>query len=113
MPPMRSTNERGLGWEHQQERRRQLATAEGQICWRCGEPMFPSLGQAIDLDHVVSRALGGVNGPRRLAHRRCNRRAGAILGNRLRRGQPRPRRAKTVVPPLIVPTGEPRLTGRW
>jgi hypothetical protein len=40
--------------------------------------------QALDRDHVTPRALGGTDGPAVLAHARCNRSAGARLGNRQR-----------------------------
>lgn len=40
--------------------------------------------EGIDADHYsLERALGGEL-PDALSHRRCNRRAGAILGNQLR-----------------------------
>lgn len=42
--------------------------------------------QDLDRDHLVDRVLGGAQGPAVLAHRSCNRGAGAKLGNRL---QPR------------------------
>ena len=46
----------------------------------------------IDADHHARpRALGGGDADA-LAHRRCNRRAGAVLGNRLRGRRPRPPR---------------------
>jgi hypothetical protein len=41
-------------------------------------------GQLLDLDHVTPRALGGTGGPSLLAHRHCNRAAGARLGNAMR-----------------------------
>jgi hypothetical protein len=40
--------------------------------------------QALDLDHVTPRAFGGASGPAVLAHRYCNRSAGARMGNRMR-----------------------------
>lgn len=79
---MPTTAERGLGGDHQRERRRLLPLAYGRPCPRCGELMLK--GQFLDLDHVVSRCMGGIGGPRVIAHRRCNRSAGAKLGNRLR-----------------------------
>jgi hypothetical protein len=47
-------------------------------CVRCGERILP--GRAWDLDH--SDDGRGYQGP---AHARCNRRAGAVKGNALRR----------------------------
>lgn len=84
----------GLGAAHQAERRRQLAALwPGQPCPRCGRGLYP--GQPLDLDHMIARALGGASGPVLLAHARCNRSAGAALGNRLRSvpGRPAPQRS--------------------
>ncbi|MFI0482222.1 hypothetical protein [Actinomadura sp. 9N215] len=81
------TTARGYGWRHQQARRAALARLSadpGQPCSRCGAPMFP--GQLLDLDHSEDRA--GYLG---LAHRRCNRSAGAVKGNARRgRGRAKP-----------------------
>jgi hypothetical protein len=77
-----TTTQRGLGGDHQQDRKRQLAQLrDGDPCPRCGGPMFR--GQLLDLDDFPGRVFGGPQ-VKRLAHRSCNRRAGAILGNRLR-----------------------------
>ncbi len=59
--------------------RRQLARqgVVGRLCVRCGLPILA--GQAWDLDHRDDRR--GYLGP---AHARCNRSAGAALGNRAR-----------------------------
>jgi 5-methylcytosine-specific restriction endonuclease McrA len=76
-----TTTARGLGYEHQALRARLLPLAFGKPCPLCGKPMLK--GQALDLDHEVPRVVGG-KGPRRMAHRRCNRSAGARLGNKLR-----------------------------
>ena len=78
-----TTKDRGLGADHQADKRRLLALhRDGDPCWRCGQPMYKS--QALDRDHVVDRALGGTMGPAVLAHASCNRSAGAKLGNQLR-----------------------------
>jgi len=55
-----------------------LPYAVGQACTRCGEPIMP--GDRVDLDHNDKGTdyLG-------FAHMRCNRRAGAIKGNRDRK----------------------------
>jgi hypothetical protein len=95
----------GLGGEHAAERRRQLAALRpGQPCPRCGGPMYP--GQALDLDHMVPRSLGGDLGPVALSHARCNRAHGAALGNRLRGVPGRP------VPPRPAPRRQ-RYPDRW
>jgi hypothetical protein len=76
-----TSTQRGLGWSHEQQRARLLPLAYGEDCWRCGQLMLP--GQALDAGHSVDRALGGTVADR-MEHASCNRRAGAILGNRLR-----------------------------
>jgi hypothetical protein len=69
----------GLGYEHQQARRRALAVmAEGTPCGYCVQPMYRT--QKLHYDHVIPRALGGIGGPRRLVHALCNLRAGQRLG---------------------------------
>jgi hypothetical protein len=50
-------------------------------------------GQPLDLDHVQPRVMGGTGGPVRMVHRRCNRRAGARLGNRIRSARSTARKA--------------------
>lgn len=82
-----TTAQRGYGFDHQ--RARQLwgavVQAGGVDCSRCGRPIVP--GEPWDLDHSEDRSR--YNGP---AHRRCNRRAGALkkaaLARRRRRGRP-------------------------
>ena len=89
----KTTTERGLGWTHQQERKRQLATLRpGTPCPRCHLPMHRA--QLLDLDDFPGRVFGGPQ-TKRLAHRRCNRSAGATLGNRLRAARAQPQRAIT------------------
>lgn len=89
-----------LGHEHASERARQIAAMRNDgsdLCWRpwCQLPMFATVAKAramgmpdwtgrLDLGHLKSRAVGGAGGPRLLEHRRCNRHAGAVLGNTLR-----------------------------
>jgi hypothetical protein len=65
------------GAAHQKLRAETKASAYGTPCARCGRPMQP--GQAIDLDHTDDRTgyLGW-------SHRACNRRAGAVNGNKAR-----------------------------
>ena len=93
----RTTTERGLGSEHQREKRvqkRDLSARPGLPCPRCGGPMYATPEQAaaaglprrlryIDLDDFPGRIYGGVQ-VKLLAHRYCNRSAGARLGNRRR-----------------------------
>lgn len=75
-----STTARGYGHVHQKERARwqaRLQAGETFPCPRCHRPVVN--GMAFDLDHRDDRT--GYLGP---AHRYCNRRAGAIKGNRQR-----------------------------
>jgi hypothetical protein len=78
--------QRGYGPEHRRIRREVARVVDAGLarCCRCGEPIIP--GSKWDLDHTEDR--GGYLGP---AHRRCNRRAGAIKGN-MARGARRHRR---------------------
>jgi hypothetical protein len=90
----------GLGWSHQRDRKRAMAAMpDGTPCPYdyCGHaPMYKQAarnydGRALHYDHVIARALGGVNGPRQLAHATCNEKAGRALLAKLRRGRPGPR----------------------
>lgn len=76
--------DRGLDAEYRRQRAA-LAPWEGQPCPRCGQPMLE--GQRIDAGHSVDRVLGGAGSALRWEHARCNRSAGASLGNRLRVGR--------------------------
>ncbi len=79
------------GYAHKKARREALASLDdGQLCWRCRRPM--RAWQSLDLDHVRPVLLGGSDGPVALSHAKCNRAAGARLGNR-NRGRRRIRRA--------------------
>ena len=72
-----STTQRGLGWAHQKERRRLLPLAHYTDCPLCGQTMWPD--QALDLDHVLPRAFGGVTGEAgtgQIVHASCNRAEG-------------------------------------
>ena len=94
---------------HRADRRRKLAAfRDGDRCWRCGRPMYG--WQQLDLDHVTDRVFGGAGGPTRLAHRSCNRRAGAALSTPVRLARlalaARLRKVDASTPP--VP-----LTRRW
>lgn len=73
----RTNKERGLGWEHQQQRARLLgAHVEGTLCDLCGRPMY--VAQGLDADHSLARSRGGTVADR-LLHASCNRSAGAAL----------------------------------
>jgi hypothetical protein len=92
MPRHGTTTQRGYGAQHRAEATRlKRAMHDGDPCCRCGGPMYRwqltvdrNHPDGIDADHYdQARVLGGAL-PDALAHRRCNRRAGARLGNRLR-----------------------------
>lgn len=79
------------GWDHQKATRElKKAMQDGDPCCRCGQPMYRFQlafdrhdPRGIEADHFsLDRVLGGAL-PDALAHRRCNRRAGALLRNRL------------------------------
>ena len=65
---------------HKSIRRALAPAAYGRPCPRCGLPMLP--GQPLDLGHTDDRA--GYQG---MEHARCNRSAGAKLGNERRRAR--------------------------
>jgi hypothetical protein len=72
-----TTTQRGLGYDHQRIRRERMAALrDGDPCPRCGGPMFR--GQYFDLDDFPGRMFGGPQ-VKLLAHRYCNRRAGAAM----------------------------------
>jgi hypothetical protein len=72
--PMPS-NASGYGPEHQRARAIALEMmCDGDPCCLCGRPMY--LRQKLDLNHLIPRALGGIGGPRALAHAACNRKQG-------------------------------------
>jgi hypothetical protein len=76
--------------EHEAVRRALLAVYQpAEPCWRCGRPLGPDPSR-IDLGHRDDGA--GWSG---LEHSRCNRQAGARLGN-ARRRQQRERRVRMV-----------------
>lgn len=89
----------GLGYQHQRDRKHAVAVMpDGTQCPLCGRPMHKDParnhdGRALHYDHVIARALGGHNGPRRLTHATCNEQAGRALGARLARSRRTPRRA--------------------
>lgn len=80
--PPGDTTANGLGWAHQQERKAALAALRDGVdcCHFCGHPM--SRTQNLDLDHLMPRALGGIDGETTLTHSSCNRRHGSWLAIR-------------------------------
>ena len=79
---MGTTNQRGLGYEHQKQRRLLLPYAIGQACDLCGCAMTKAQahapvkgGHGLDLDHSLPRSLGGTVGDR-IVHAKCNRARG-------------------------------------
>lgn len=86
------------GPEQKRLRRALLPDAYGRPCPRCGRPMLP--GQPLDLDHTDDR--GGYLG---MAHARCNRAAGARLGNARRRAAARAAQQERRVKAMEVTLG--------
>jgi hypothetical protein len=92
-PPPGNTTRVGLGAPHQAARRALLAVfREGDPCpyaitrqCKYADGRMWSW-QALDCDDYPPRALGGGQ-HKRLAHARCNRAAGARLGNALQQGR--------------------------
>lgn len=71
------------GNQHQRDREIALSMlVPGTPCHYCLRPMY--VWQRLDLDHLIPVVNGGANGPKRLAHSRCNRSNGASIGNRIR-----------------------------
>lgn len=77
----KSTTERGLGYQHQQERKSLLRRhTDGSLCWWCDRPMFKRDADNWDsrplaADHSIARALGGTRADR-LLHWTCNAQRG-------------------------------------
>ena len=82
LPPskQKTTQEKGLGWQHQQQRRRLLHNLKpGTPCWWCGKPLYQDKTQNWDsrslaADHTNPRSKAGThnNLPDRLLHATCN-----------------------------------------
>lgn len=77
-PTGRRTNkQRGLGWQHTQNRDRLLARhRDGRPCWWCGKPMWRDATRNPDrrplhADHTRARSRGGTTADR-LLHAACN-----------------------------------------
>jgi 5-methylcytosine-specific restriction endonuclease McrA len=93
-----NTTQLGMGYAYQQDRKRAItAMPDGTPCPLCGRPMHRDRarnhdGRSLHYDHIIPRALGGHDGPKRLTCATCNIKAGATLGNQLRRRKPRRRR---------------------
>lgn len=86
-PDPKAAADRGYGYQHRKLRAVLVKDAIGKPCVRCGMPMLQ--GQPLDLDHTDDRS-----GYRGMAHMSCNRRAGAIKGNKMRRPRSRFRRSR-------------------
>lgn len=69
----------------------QLIAVGEAVCSRCGRPVTP--GQLWDVDHLIGQDIAPhlIDDPTNwaVAHRRCNRAAGAAYGNRKRAPQRR------------------------
>lgn len=76
--PKANTTQRGYGADHRALRDALLPHAIGTLCPRCGFIM--EADDDLDLGHTDDR--DGYNG---IEHAHCNRSAGAILGNEMRR----------------------------
>lgn len=89
----------GLGYHYQQDRKRAIAVMpDGTPCPLCGRPMHKDAirnhdGRPLHYDHIIPRALGGHDGPKRLTCSTCNMRAGQRLRTQMYRGRRTPRRA--------------------
>jgi 5-methylcytosine-specific restriction endonuclease McrA len=101
--PRPTTTAKGLGYRHRQQREHLLRLhVEGSPCGMCCQPMFKH--QGLDADHSIPRALGGAHRlADRLVHASCNSRAGARLGNLLRRGDDWCDETANIVAPLAFP----------
>ena len=80
-----TTTQRGYGAAHQSERERRLKRYRpGDLCPHCMRPLtywpLPVARRYLDLPHNATRT-GYLPG---LAHRTCNRRDGAVRGNKMR-----------------------------
>ena len=77
----RTNKERGVGWQHTQQRDRLLSRPRaGRPCWWCGKPMWRDAaknpdGEPLHADHTRARSKGGTTADR-LLHARCNRARG-------------------------------------
>lgn len=73
----RTNKERGVGWQHTQQRERLLARhRDGTPCWWCGRPLYRDAarnpdGRALHADHTRARSKGGTVADR-LLHGSCN-----------------------------------------
>jgi len=83
-PPIgkrRTNKQRGVGWQHTQQRDRLLARhTDGRPCWWCGEPLYRDPkrnpdGEPLHADHTRPRSKGGTTADR-LLHASCNRARG-------------------------------------
>ena len=82
--PARARASREYSSEHRKHRKTLLPYAYGMPCPLCGQIMQE--WQPLDCDDIVPIVLGGTHdiSNKRMTHSRCNRSAGATLGNQLR-----------------------------
>ncbi|WP_197381459.1 hypothetical protein [Mycolicibacterium mengxianglii] len=79
-PSPLTNKQRGLGWQHTQNRERLLRRhINGRLCWWCGKPMYREPernfdGHPLEADHSRSRSQHGTTGNNadRLLHKTCN-----------------------------------------
>lgn len=82
-PRRRTPSRVPYGAEHAAARKMLLEMfRDGTPCPRCRRPM--RYWQKLDAGHVIPRMIGGGLGGWRLEHARCNRSAGATMGNQAR-----------------------------
>lgn len=83
----------GLGWAYRKDRAAAIrAMPDGTPCPGCGRPMHSDAarnhdGRPLHYDHIIPRALGGHDGPKRLMCSTCNMRAGQRLRTQLYSGR--------------------------
>lgn len=83
-------------WKYHSHRARKLLGQQialgVAVCSKCGQAVTPA--QLWDVDHVIGQDVAPhlIDDPTNwaVAHRRCNRAAGAAYGNRKRNPYPRP-----------------------
>jgi hypothetical protein len=129
MTRTKTTTAHGLGWQHQQIRRRLIANhRDGTPCWWCGGPMHrePARnfdGAALEADHSLARSQRGQHADR-LLRMTCNRQRQdgsrdnlrpALTGAAAHREAQRPRQPSRDTPPAVAMVttrcgaGEPQL----
>jgi hypothetical protein len=95
-----TTTQRGLGYAHQKRKRELVAELkDGDPCARClargiYHPMYRAWAKSLECDdfppRVIARAMG-IEPEKQLSWARCNRSAGGILGNQIKKAKRGPR----------------------